>query len=98
MIAESYERIHRSNLIGMGVVPLEFIGDTAESLTLRGDELISLKGLNDLSPGKTLTVVIERADGSRQEAQVKCRIDTSNELTYYQHGGILHYVIRHMLE
>ncbi|MGO5000647.1 aconitate hydratase AcnA [Oceanisphaera sp. W20_SRM_FM3] len=98
VIAQSYERIHRSNLIGMGVVPLEFISDTAESLGLKGDELISIKGLNDLSPGKTLTVVIEGADGSSQEAHVKCRIDTSNELTYYRHGGILHYVIRHMLE
>ena len=98
VIAESYERIHRSNLIGMGVVPLEFISDTAESLTLKGDELLNIKGLNNLSPGKTLTVEIERADGSRQEVQVKCRIDTGNELTYYQHGGILHYVIRHMLE
>ncbi|WP_322348431.1 aconitate hydratase AcnA [Oceanisphaera profunda] len=98
VIAESYERIHRSNLIGMGVVPLEFISDTAESLGLKGDELLSIKGLNDLNPGKTLTVVIESTDGSSQEAQVRCRIDTSNELTYYQHGGILHYVIRHMLE
>lgn len=98
VVAESYERIHRSNLIGMGVAPLEFISDTAASLALKGDELISIKGLNDLSPGKELTVVIERADGSNQEAKVRCRIDTSNELTYYQHGGILHYVIRHMLE
>ena len=98
VIAESYERIHRSNLIGMGVVPLEFITDSADSLGLKGDELISIKGLNDLSPGKELLVVIEGADGSRQEVKVRCRIDTGNELTYYQHGGILHYVIRHMLE
>ncbi|ART78948.1 aconitate hydratase AcnA [Oceanisphaera avium] len=98
VIAESYERIHRSNLIGMGVVPLEFISDTPDSLALKGNERLSIKGLNNLSPGKTLTVVIEREDGTEQEVKVKCRIDTSNELTYYQHGGILHYVIRHMLE
>lgn len=97
VIAESYERIHRSNLIGMGVVPLEFIHDTPSSLGLTGNELLSIKGLNDLSPGKELTLVIERADGSKKECQVRCRIDTSNELTYYQHGGILHYVLRKML-
>src|SRR5699024_6712435 len=79
VIAESYERIHRSNLIGMGVVPLEFIHDTPSSLGLTGNELLSIKGLNDLSPGKELTLVIERADGSKKECQVRCRIDTSNE-------------------
>lgn len=98
VIAESYERIHRSNLIGMGVVPLEFINDSASSLGLTGDELISVKGLNELSPGKELLVVIESSDGTQQEAKVRCRIDTSNELTYYQHGGILNYVIRQMLD
>ncbi|GHA11475.1 aconitate hydratase AcnA [Oceanisphaera arctica] len=97
VIAESYERIHRSNLIGMGVVPLEFIGDSAESLGLKGDELISIKGLNDLTPGKELVVKIEGDDGKAQEIKVRCRIDTGNELTYYRHGGILHYVIRRML-
>lgn len=97
VIAESYERIHRSNLIGMGVVPLEFIGDSTDSLGLKGDELISIKGLNDLSPGKELTVTIEGADGKEQEIRVRCRIDTGNELMYYRHGGILHYVIRRML-
>ncbi|WP_298717317.1 aconitate hydratase AcnA [uncultured Oceanisphaera sp.] len=97
VIAESYERIHRSNLIGMGVVPLEFIGDSIDSLGLKGDELISIKGLNDLSPGKELTVAIKGADGKVQQIKVRCRIDTGNELTYYRHGGILHYVIRRML-
>ena len=97
VIAESFERIHRSNLIGMGVVPLEFIGDSVDSLGLKGDELISIKGLNDLSPGKELTVAIEAADGKTKEIRVRCRIDTGNELTYYRHGGILHYVIRRML-
>ncbi|MGB5855337.1 MAG: aconitate hydratase AcnA [Oceanisphaera sp.] len=97
VIAESYERIHRSNLIGMGVVPLEFINDNASSLGLKGDELISIKGLSELTPGKELLVVIEASDGTKQEANVRCRIDTSNEMKYYQHGGILHYVIRGML-
>ncbi|MBR9857122.1 MAG: aconitate hydratase AcnA [Gammaproteobacteria bacterium] len=97
VIAESFERIHRSNLIGMGVVPLEFIGDSIDSLGLKGDELISIKGLNDLSPGKELTVAIKGAGGKAQEIKVRCRIDTGNELTYYRHGGILHYVIRRML-
>ncbi|OIN12466.1 aconitate hydratase AcnA [Oceanisphaera psychrotolerans] len=97
VIAESYERIHRSNLIGMGVVPLEFIGDGAESLGLKGDELISIEGLNDLTPGKELVVKIAGADGKAQQIKVRCRIDTGNELTYYRHGGILHYVIRRML-
>ncbi|WP_204794673.1 aconitate hydratase AcnA [Oceanisphaera litoralis] len=97
VIAESYERIHRSNLIGMGVVPLEFIGDSAASLGLKGEELISIKGLNDLTPGKELTVKIVDADGKVQQIKVRCRIDTGNELTYYRHGGILHYVIRRML-
>ncbi|MDX1266794.1 MAG: aconitate hydratase AcnA, partial [Oceanisphaera sp.] len=97
VIAESYERIHRSNLIGMGVVPLEFIGDSVDSLGLKGDELISIKGLNDLSPGKELVVKIEGAGGKTQEIRARCRIDTGNELTYYRHGGILHYVIRRML-
>lgn len=98
VIAESYERIHRSNLIGMGVVPLEFISDSAASLGLKGDELISIKGLNELTPGKELQVIIEAADGNKQEIKVRCRIDTGKELTYYQHGGILHYVIRRILE
>ncbi|MFP2769422.1 aconitate hydratase AcnA [Oceanisphaera sp. KMM 10153] len=97
VIAGSYERIHRSNLIGMGVVPLEFIGDSAESLGLKGDELISIKGLDDLTPGKELVVKIAGVDGRAQQIKVRCRIDTGNELTYYRHGGILHYVIRRML-
>ena len=98
VIAKSYERIHRSNLIGMGVVPLEFISDSAASLGLKGDELISIKGLNELTPGKELQVIIEAADGNKQEIKVRCRIDTGKELIYYQHGGILHYVIRRILE
>ncbi|WP_116473562.1 aconitate hydratase AcnA [Zobellella maritima] len=99
VLAESFERIHRSNLIGMGVVPLEFTnGDNAGSLGLRGDELISVSGLDELEPGKLLAVQITGGDGQKQSIQARCRIDTGNELTYYRHGGILHYVIRGMLD
>lgn len=99
VLAESFERIHRSNLIGMGVVPLEFTrDDSAGSLGLKGDELISISGLDKLSPGVLLEVGIQGADGKARRIEVRCRIDTGNELTYYRHGGILHYVIRGMLE
>ncbi|MEC7294891.1 MAG: aconitate hydratase, partial [Pseudomonadota bacterium] len=97
VIAESFERIHRSNLIGMGVVPLQFPeGESRESLGLTGDEEISIAGLNDLSPGGTVQVVIKNSDGERT-VDAKCRIDTANELAYYRHGGILHYVLRKMI-
>ncbi|WP_375055360.1 aconitate hydratase AcnA [Zobellella sp. DQSA1] len=98
VIAESFERIHRSNLIGMGVVPLEFTGgDSAASLGLKGEEVISIGGLDALSPGQELEVGIRRASGEQERVKVRCRIDTQEELTYYRHGGILHYVIRRML-
>ncbi|WP_018918937.1 aconitate hydratase AcnA [Vreelandella zhanjiangensis] len=97
VIAESFERIHRSNLIGMGVVPLQFPeGETRETLGLTGDEEVSIAGLSDLSPGKTVQVVIKTADNERT-VDAKCRIDTVNELAYYRHGGILHYVLRKMI-
>ncbi|WP_422102967.1 aconitate hydratase AcnA [Vreelandella sp.] len=97
VIAESFERIHRSNLIGMGVVPLQFPeGESRESLGLTGDEEISIAGLSDLSPGGTVQVVIKNNDGERT-VDAKCRIDTVNELAYYRHGGILHYVLRKMI-
>lgn len=97
VIAESYERIHRSNLIGMGVVPLQFPeGETRETLGLTGNEEVSIAGLSDLSPGKTVQVVIKTADNERT-VDAKCRIDTVNELAYYRHGGILHYVLRKMI-
>lgn len=97
VIAESFERIHRSNLIGMGILPLEFPpGVTRKTLGLRGDESISVSGLQTLKPQQEVQVVIAYAD--RQETvNMYCRIDTSNELTYFQNGGILHYVIRKML-
>ncbi|QBH97656.1 aconitate hydratase AcnA [Limnobaculum zhutongyuii] len=98
VIAESFERIHRSNLIGMGILPLEFApGVTRKSLGLTGDETITVTGLATLQPGQTVTVVITHADGHHDIINTRCRIDTGNELTYYQNGGILHYVIRKML-
>ncbi|MAD52731.1 MULTISPECIES: aconitate hydratase AcnA [unclassified Idiomarina] len=100
VIAESYERIHRSNLIGMGVLPLQFEdGQGVEAHGLTGEETISIKGLNkDLKPGQMLDVVAKGKDGKEVEFQAKCRIDTSNEMKYYKNGGILHYVLRQMLE
>lgn len=98
VIAESFERIHRSNLIGMGILPLEFTpGVTRKTLNLIGDETISISGLDSLEPGKIVTVIITHADGHHDIINTLCRIDTGNELTYYKNGGILHYVIRKML-
>ena len=98
VIAESYERIHRSNLIGMGVLPLQFPeGEDRKSLGLSGDETFSIEGLNDLSPGSNVRVTI-KSDKGEKAIEAKCRIDTANELDYYRHGGILHYVLRSMLK
>ncbi|SFC65607.1 aconitate hydratase AcnA [Pragia fontium] len=98
VIAESFERIHRSNLIGMGILPLEFApGVTRKTLKLTGDETITVTGLTDLKPGQTVIVTITHPDGHHDMINTQCRIDTGNELTYYQNGGILHYVIRRML-
>ncbi len=96
VIAESFERIHRSNLIGMGILPLEFIhGTTRQSLKLTGDEVIDIMGLsNHIKPRSTLTAVIHHSDGSSVEVEVLCRIDTLDEAEYYRHGGILQYVLR----
>lgn len=98
VIAESFERIHRSNLIGMGVIPLQFTGNmTRLSLKLKGDEKIDILGIaENLSPQKELTLKITRADGKHEEVKVLCRIDTQNELEYYRHGGILQYVLREL--
>ncbi|WP_416412396.1 aconitate hydratase AcnA [Pantoea sp. App145] len=98
VIAESFERIHRSNLIGMGILPLEFPqGVTRKTLQLTGEEHIDVANLAQLKPGCTVNVTLTRADGSRETLETRCRIDTGNELTYYQNDGILHYVIRNML-
>jgi len=98
VISESFERIHRSNLIGMGILPLEFpAGVTRKTLQLTGEEFIDVANLSQLKPGGTVTVILTRADGSQETLETRCRIDTGNELTYYQNDGILHYVIRNML-
>jgi aconitate hydratase 1 len=99
VVAESYERIHRSNLVGMGVLPLQFkAGESRQTLGLTGDEKISLKGLDEnLEPGQMLTFVAERPDGSTTETEVECRIDTVNEMAYFLNGGILHYVLRNLI-
>lgn len=98
VIAGSFERIHRSNLIGMGVLPLEFpAGVTRQTLGLNGDEKIEITGLNALTPGQDVAVNITFADNRTETIMARCRIDTQTELAYFQHGGILHYVIRNML-
>ncbi|WP_417330111.1 aconitate hydratase AcnA [Halomonas cupida] len=97
VLAESYERIHRSNLIGMGVVPLQFPeGEDRKSLGMTGDESISISGLSDLRPGSKVKVTIHSDKGDKA-IEALCRIDTANELEYYRHGGILHYVLRKMI-
>ena len=97
VIAESFERIHRSNLIGMGVIPLQFPeGQSWKSLKLTGAEKITIQGVASLSPRQSVTVEIAYADGSKAEIEAKVRIDTENELDYYRNGGILHYVLRQL--
>jgi aconitate hydratase len=99
VVAKSFERIHRSNLIGMGVLPLQFPeGISDESLELTGEETFSLTGLSDhLQPGQTVPMEIKSPDGSRQTVHLKVRIDTEIEIEYYRHGGILQYVLRDIL-
>jgi aconitate hydratase len=99
VIAESFERIHRSNLVGMGVVPLEFTdGATRQSLGLTGFEAYTVEGLAEgMSPRARLTVVAQAADGSQKRFTVMSRIDTPEELNYYRHGGILPYVLRQLV-
>jgi aconitate hydratase len=104
VIAESYERIHRSNLVGMGILPLQFgAGDNAESLGLTGEEVYSIEGLREglesgFKDGREVTVVAERADGVSHRFTATVRIDTPQEVRYYQHGGILPYVLRQLLK
>jgi aconitate hydratase len=98
VVAQSFERIHRSNLIGMGVLPLQFAeGESWQTLGLTGDETISIEGLTTLTPRSAVTVKITFKDGTVKEAVTRCRIDTINELDYYRHGGILHYVLRNLV-
>ena len=98
VIAQSFERIHRSNLIGMGVLPLQFSeGQSWQALKLDGSETISIEGLLDLTPRSMVEVGIVHHDGRRDVIRTRCRIDTINELDYYRHGGILHYVLRNLV-
>ncbi len=98
VIAESFERIHRSNLVGMGVIPFEFTGgDTRKSLGLKGDETVSIHDLEgDLKPLSNVPCTITFADGSTKDIELKCRIDTAIEKEYIEHGGVLHYVLRNL--
>src|SRR5437667_344064 len=99
IVARSFERIHRSNLVGMGVLPLQFKeGISAQTLGLDGSEVFDVLGPGaGLKPQQDLTLRITRRDGSAQEVLVKCRIDTPIEIDYYQHGGILAYVLRQLV-
>ncbi|RHZ97819.1 aconitate hydratase AcnA [Cereibacter sphaeroides] len=96
VIAESFERIHRSNLVGMGVIPFEFTeGQNRKSLGLKGDETVSIQGLSgDLKPLSLVPCTIAYGDGTVKTIQLKCRIDTEIEIEYVEHGGVLHYVLR----
>lgn len=97
VIAESFERIHRSNLVGMGVIPFEFTGgDTRKSLGLTGEETVSISGLDTIKPLQEVPCTITMADGSTKEINLKCRIDTAIEIEYIEHGGVLHYVLRNL--
>ena len=100
VIAESFERIHRSNLVGMGVLPLQFrAGESRKTLGLTGKEVLNITGLTGatLQPGMSLAVQITREDGQQQNIDVLCRIDTLNEVEYFKAGGILHYVLRQLI-
>jgi aconitate hydratase len=98
VIARSFERIHRSNLVGMGVLPLQFKGDDSwDTLGLKGNEVISIELGSEIKPQADVKLIIERAGGSKAEVSVKLRIDTPIEVSYYQHGGILPFVLRKMM-
>ncbi len=98
VIAETYERIHRSNLVGMGVIPFEFTGgDSRKSLGLTGEEVVSITGLEgDLKPRETVKATITYPDGKAKEIDLLCRIDTEVEIEYVENGGVLHYVLRNL--
>ena len=98
MIARSFERIHRSNLIGMGVLPLQFKGmDSWQTLGISGDEVIDVVLGKDIKPQTDATLVITGQDGKKREVTVILRIDTAIEVDYYKHGGILPFVLRQLL-
>ena len=97
VIAETFERIHRSNLVGMGVIPFEFTGgDTRKTLGLTGDETVTIAGLESVEPLQEVTANITYADGTTKDITLKCRIDTAPEIEYIENGGVLHYVLRNL--
>ena len=99
MIAESFERIHRSNLIGMGVLPLQFKeGFNRKKLSIIGSELFTILNIDkEIKPREDINCEIKYVDGTIKKIKLLCRIDTTNEIEYYKHGGILQYVLRNML-
>ena len=99
VVAQSFERIHRTNLVGMGVLPLQFKdGTTAQTLKLDGTETYDIVGLDaNIKPQQDLTLKITRKDGTMENVPVRCRIDTPIEVDYYQHGGILPFVLRQLV-
>jgi len=97
VITESFERIHRSNLVGMGVLPLQFAeGVTRQTLCLTGDETFTIRNVAGLRPRQDVEVDLTRADGTQTTFMTRCRIDTVNELEYFLNGGILQYVLRNL--
>jgi aconitate hydratase len=99
VVAKSFERIHRSNLVGMGVLPLQFApGDGADTLGIKGDETFDISVPNDIKPQQAMTLIMTRSDGTRREIPVVCRIDTPIEVDYYRHGGILPFVLRELIQ
>jgi len=98
VIAQSFERIHRSNLVGMGVIPLQFKdGESWQSLGLDGSETVDIDGVETIEPRAMVKVTITRANGEVLTIETRCRIDTANELDYFRNGGILHYVLRSLV-
>jgi aconitate hydratase len=97
VIAQSFERIHRSNLVGMGIVPFTFEdGASWQTFNLKGDETVSISGLANIKPRQKMHAEVTRADGSATRIPILCRIDTLDEIEYYKNGGILHYVLRNL--
>jgi len=98
VVTESFERIHRSNLIGMGVLPLQFKDRvTRETLGLKGDETFDVTGISgELNPMQDVAMTVHYADGTSKDVTLLCRLDTMDEVDYYRNGGILHYVLRNM--
>ena len=98
VIAESFERIHRSNLIGMGVLPLQFTNEqNRKTLTLDGSEIVTILNVGDVETKGLMNATIQRQDGQEEQIELLCRIDTQNELAYYKHGGILQYVLKQLM-